>query len=449
MKWWLWALLPLAANGQLAMYAVDGTAEVPLAANSVYQLRTSEAGDSQTLRLRVRNLGNTPAEITRFFVDGAGFSLNRPLPPQTLAAGAFLNATLTFSGAMAANYSANLQMNGLSVLVLASVTAGPVLTIPESCGSLPPGGIEFGIVTRGQVKVCSLMLSNPTNQPMTVSTISATSGFTVSSASMVLAVGQTGPFSVQFSSSVVGIVTGTLRIQNREYALRATSVNAPLPAPILEFETSPALSGQQRRLTMRLSSPSPITATGQVHLAFTADSILAADDPAILFVEANSRQAKFSVVEGQTAITFNGQPFVTFQTGTTAGRIRFSLSGIASGISADAEATVILSPAQVVIDKTIATRFPDRVEVALTGFDNTFSTGGMSFRFFDGGGQPIGATTADFTAEFRDFYARAPGGSTFRLTVRFPITGNSYAIGGVEADLTNSAGTVRTERSSF
>ena len=450
MKWLLYALLPIAAQAQLAMYVVDGSNETPLASNSVYQLRAMEAGDSQTVRLRVRNLGNAPAEITRFFVDGTGFALNRPLPPQTLATGAFLNATLTFSAAAAANYSANLQMNGLSVLVLVSATPGPVLTIPETCASLPPGGIEFGIVTRGQTKACSLTLTNSTNQQMAVSTISTSSGFSVSASSMTLPVGQTLPLTVQFSSSAVGVVTGTLKIQNREYILRATSVNAALPAPIFEFETSPAMSGQQRKLMMRLPSPSPITATGQVNLAFTADSILAADDPAVMFVEANSRQAKFSVAEGQTTITFSGLPFTIFQTGTTAGRIRFTLSGIGSGISGDPEATVILAPSQIMIDKTIATRFPDRVEVVVTGFDNTFSAGGMSFRFFDGGGQPMtGAIAADFTADFRDFYARYPGGSMFRLTVRFPVTGNSYAVGGVEADVTNSAGTARTARLNF
>src|SRR3954470_23444989 len=94
--WLLAALLPLVGQAQLVLAVVDGTTELPLAANSIYQLRAMESGDSQTVRLRVRNTGSQPAEITRFFADGSGFSLNRPLPPQTLAAGGLLNATLTF-----------------------------------------------------------------------------------------------------------------------------------------------------------------------------------------------------------------------------------------------------------------------------------------------------------------------------------------------------------------
>jgi hypothetical protein len=445
--------LPCLAQAQLVLSVVDGTTETALTANSVYQLRAMETGDAQSIRLKVRNSGSAPAEITRFSVDGAGFSLNRPLPPQTLAAGAFLNATLTFSATAAANYSANLQLNGLSVLVLASVTPGPVLTIPSTCGSLPPGGVEFGIVTRGQVQSCSLTLTNPTSQPMTVSTIATTgAGFTVMgiSAPVTLVVGQMVPFVVQFTSQAVGVVTGTLKIQNREYALRATSVNAPLPAPIFEFESSPVASGQQRRLTLRLPSPSTITATGQVDMAFTADSVLAADDPAVMFVDTSSRQIKFSVIEGQTAVTFAGQPFATFQTGTTAGRIRFTVSGVASGLAGNSEATVILAPAQVVIDKAITARFADRVELVLTGFDNTFSVGPMNFRFYDASGQPLAAAMpADFSTAFRDFYSRTPGGSTFQMTLRFGVSGNSTAVAGVEADLTNSAGTVRTTRLGF
>jgi hypothetical protein len=287
---------------------------------------------------------------------------------------------------------------------------------------------------------------------MTVSTISANGGFSIGgiASPVTLAVGQTVPFTVRFSSSLVGVVTGTLKIQNREYALRATSVNAPLPAPLFEFESSPSASGQQRKLTLRLPSASTITASGQLNLAFTADSVLAVDDPAVMFVEAGSRQIKFSVVEGKTAVTLNGQPFATFQTGTTAGRIRFTVSGIAAGFTGESEATIILAPAPIVIDRAISTRFADRLELVLTGFDNTFSIGAMTFRFFDAAGQPIAAAMpADFSAAFRDFYTRSPGGSTFQMMLRFGVSGNSGAVAGVEADLVNSAGTVRTTRLGF
>ncbi|MEO5925315.1 MAG: choice-of-anchor D domain-containing protein [Bryobacteraceae bacterium] len=451
--WLITTLLPIVGQAQLVLSVVDGTNETPLAANSVYQLRAMESGDTQSIRLRVRNAGTQPAEITRFFADGTGFSLNRPLPPQTLAAGGLLNATLTFDAVMPANYSANLQLNGLSVLVLASVTAGPVLTIPANCMGVAANSIDFGIVTRGQPRTCSLTLSNPTTQAMTIATITVSgAGFSSSgiTAPLALAAGQSASFALQVASQTVGVVTGTLRIQARDYALRATSVNAPLPTPIFEFESSAPASGQQRKLTLRLPSPSTITASGQVNLAFTANSILAADDPAAMFVETSSRQIEFAVEEGKTTVTLNGQAAATFQTGTTAGRIRFTLSGIASGFASEPEATMILAPIPIVIDKALPTRFADRVEVVFIGFDNTFSVGPMVFRFFDSAGQLVTAgIPVDFTTAFRDFYTRTPGGSTFQFAVKFPVSGNSFAIASVEVDLSNSAGTVRTSRLAF
>ncbi len=447
----LCVLLPLAARAQLVLSVVDGAAETPLAANSVYQMRAMEVGDSQSVRLRVRNTGQQPAEITRFFADGAGFSLNRPLPPQTLAAGAFLNATLTFDARSSANFSANLQMNSTSVLVLVSVTLGAQLGIAPACAGAG-GTVDFGTVTRGTVRSCELTLTNPTAQVMTVSTLNVTAGFALSRVAVpvVLGAGQSLGFAVQMTAETAGFVSGTLRVQGRDYVLRGGVANAPLPAPIFEFESSAAMSGQQRRLTLRLPSPSPVTASGQVHLAFLADSVLAVDDPAVMFVETASRQVRFTVEEGKTSVTLNGAGFATFQTGTTAGRMRFTLSGLPPGAAADAESTVILAPLPIVLDKGLAMRFPNRVELVLIGFDNTYSAGSMRFRFFDAGGQPLtSAMAADFTAAFRTYYASAPGGSPFKVTIRFPVTGNAGGIAGVEAELTNSAGTSRTGRLNF
>lgn len=452
MRLLLFALLPLAAQAQLVLSVLDGAAETPLAANSVFQMRAMEVGDSQSVRLRVRNAGQQPAEITRFFADGAGFSLNRPLPPQTLAAGAFLNATLTFDAPSAANFSANLQMNSTSVLVLVSVTPGPQLGISSACAGGAAGTVDFGTVTRGSTRSCELTLTNPTAQTMTVSTLSVTAGFTLARAAapVVLGAGQTLGFAVQMTAQTVGLLTGTLRVQNRDYVLRAVVVNAPLPAPLFEFESSAAGSGQQRRLTMRLPSPSPVTTSGQVNLAFQADSVLAADDPAVMFVETASRQVRFAVEEGKTSVTLNGGAFATFQTGTTAGRIRFTLSGLPPGPAAEAESTVILAPVPVALDKVLPARFSDRVELVLVGFDNTFSAGSMSFRFFDAGGQALTAVMpVDFTAAFRAFYASSPGGSAFKVTVRFPVSGNAAGVAAVEAEITNSAGASRTGRLNF
>ena len=286
---------------------------------------------------------------------------------------------------------------------------------------------------------------------MNISTVTVSGvgfSFLRTTTAVTLAAGQSTSFAVQLTPQTVGVITGMLKIQGREYILRATVVEAPLPAPIFEFESSAAASGQQRRLTVRLPAPSPTTTTGLVNLAFIADPNLA-DDPAVMFVETSSRQVRFAVEEGKSTVTLNGQAFATFQTGTTVGRIRFTLSGVASGFASDPETTVILSPTPIALDKVLPSRFPDRIELVLTGFDNTFSIGSMLFRFFDSAGQQLAAIPADFTAALRAFYAGSPGGSAFKITIKFPVAGSSATVAGIEADLSNSAGTVRTARLPF
>jgi hypothetical protein len=74
----------------------------------------------------------------------------------------------------------------------------------------------------------------------------------------------------------------------------------------------------------------------------------------------------------------------------------------------------------------------------------------MAFSFYDASGRRIGETIrADFTAAFRAFYASAPAGSAFQFAVTFPVSGDPAAIGSVDVELTNAAGTVRVDRLPF
>ena len=66
MRWLaLLAAFGAAAFGQLTLYVVDGTTETPLANNGVFQLPAIEAGDTQSVRLRVRNLGSSITDCSR------------------------------------------------------------------------------------------------------------------------------------------------------------------------------------------------------------------------------------------------------------------------------------------------------------------------------------------------------------------------------------------------
>ena len=108
-----------------------------------------------------------------------------------------------------------------------------------------------------------------------------------------------------------------------------------------------------------------------------------------------------------------------FQTGTTSGRIRFTLSGI----STDGDPTTLLTipAAAISLDTATATRRTGNLDIQLIGFDNTYSAGAMTFTFFDTSGQtlPPGAIHADFTQDFRSVLhqgasrQRVPGAGEF------------------------------------
>lgn len=448
-------LLPMAARAQLTLTIIDEGVETPLPAGAEYKLRNAEVGEPLSPRLRVRNAGGSAVDVTQFVAVGPGFVLERPLPPYRLQAGEILNGTLRFTGTAAGEARATVQLNGISVTIIATVVPGLKLTPQGPCAfSATTGAIDFGTPMIGQTAVCGISLENQNTVPVTVTKLAvAGSGYSIQSGGTVpvtVAVGTTFSFTMQLSPQMAGRIDGTLQVNARPYALTAIGVDPPVVQPIIDYGSTAIRSGQQRSITVRLPTASPITTSGDMTLSFEPTAISAVDDPSVMFLENSSRKVRFALTQGQTTVSLNGSSFVTIQTGTTAGRIRITLSGIPSGFQSDPTVTLTVPPAMPVFDKTIATRFADRAELVLTGFDNTFSAGSMVFRFYDSMGQLIGsAITANFTEDFRKFYTDHPGGSTFMVTLRFPLSGDVSKIAGMEGDFTNTAGTTRTNRLTF
>jgi hypothetical protein len=449
-------LLPLAARAQIALFAINGSTEVPI--GSALDLGKVAAGDTVSVRIRVRNTGTRTANITSFFANGAGFTLDRPSLPFPVAGGSVQDTLLSFSASMTATYNANLQLtsdvNSLSVLVVATVVRGPVLTVfPVCTGSDgPPPLIDFGRVQSGQQHLCNFYLQNQSAQDLTIATFQVTgSGFQISTgpkAPFTIAAGGTTAFVVIFTPNAAGLYTGTLAIATRSYVLTGAAFDAPLPKPLLQFDIGPIQSAQQRRLTMQLPTAASGSASGFVNLAFLPDSTLITDDPAVVFVATGTRSLPFSVSQGSTQISINGQTSATFQTGTSSGRIRFT----ASGIVTDGDPTTLLTvpPQTIALDAATATRRTGDLDIQLIGFDNTYSAGAMTFTFFDLLGQALqpSAIRADFTQDFRTFFTKTQAGSAFQVRVSFPVTGDTSGIGSVDVQLTNSAG-VQTQHLAF
>jgi len=177
-------------------------------------------------------------------------------------------------------------------------------------------------------------------------------------------------------------------------------------------------------------------------LGFTPDTTLALDDPAILFTTTGARAVNYAVKQGETQVLLGGQTSAAFQTGTTAGRIRFTLSPPAQGFASDPTTVLAIAPAPVAIDRAVASRRLGYIDVHVYGFDNTLSAGPMSFAFADAGGAAIsgGTQSADFSGDFKTYFGKGLAGGSFHLVVTFPVSGDASGVVSVSTTLANSSG---------
>jgi hypothetical protein len=445
---------PVAASAQLAMYAVNGTTVT--AVGSSYSFGQVALNATSSVEFQIYNTGSTAVSVN-VTLSGTGFTWNSPLLPFSIPANSTVSQTLNinvnFTPSTTASYSANLQVGSLSVILVGSGVTAPTLTTGAGCSSQSP--FNWGRVPVGTAASCTFALQNSNPQAVAVASVVVNGlGFTGPygiTAPLTLQPGQSISFSINFTPPGAIAYTGTVAIGTQSYALTGTGQTALLPTPSFQFDSGAPASGQQRVLTMTLASASPIAATGLVNLAFTPSTAAVKDDSEIVFLANGARSIPFSVSAGATTVLLSGQGSATFQTGTTEGTITFTMTTLAAMTGASPEATFVIPGAKVILDSTSASTETDGVLlITITGADNTYSAGAMSFSFFDTSGNAIGgAVNSDFTAAFKTYYGGQTAGSAFLAQVSFPVTGSIASIGSVTVTLTNAAGVATTGSLTF
>jgi hypothetical protein len=446
--------LPLAAHAQLALFAVNGTTETPI--GTIFDIGKVALGDTRDVIFRARNMGSSNIQVTTLALNGAGFSLTKYSLPFAISVGNSQDIALHFVAGIVATYSANFQLNSLNVLVLASSV--PYATLSTAVGCLGPdpvsGTFSFGTILTSATPICSFSLRNQNLQTITVGTL-ATSGVGFGSPQGVrtpftLLAGESVNFTIAFAPSAAGAYSGTLTIDTRTFPLLGTAVSPMLAAPTISYDSFPLQSAQQRNLTVSLPAPAPVAFSGEVTLAFTPDTSLVKDDPSVVFAATGSRSVVFAIRQGETQALLNGQPSVVFQTGSTSGKIRVSVS---SNLAFQTDPTTVLTipPAKISIDTSLGSSRTGFVDVQLVGYDNTYSAGPMSFTFYDLSGHALGggAINADFTSGFRDYFSRDQAAGMFKALITFPASGDVTQVGAVDIQLTNLAGTATLQRLSL
>jgi hypothetical protein len=174
-------------------------------------------------------------------------------------------------------------------------------------------------------------------------------------------------------------------------------------------------------------------------MQFTPSVANVTDDAAIVFLATAGRQLNISLAAGAQTATYNGQSTIAFQTGTTAGAIGFS---VAFPDTTTYTQSFTIPPALAQLTSVQALAESPNLLVTISGYDNTYSAGQLSFTFYDTTGKIIGSPMSyNATASFQQlFFTNNPDGGLFSLQASFPVTGSITQVGSVTVGVTNSVG---------
>ncbi len=439
--------------GQLQLLSIPGPGlEEPV--GDLLNMGEAPAGEQVEVPLRIRNTGAATITLERLRVTGIGFFLRaNPTLPFIIAPGGNVDFRVRFAPSGHGSYSGTLRFNDNYVVLLASAAASLSLSVDEGglfeevTAGVP---VIFGRVRQGVTAVRSFALLNPSHQGLDLELLSLEgSEFLLQGAPSLPATigpGQSVTFEVTFAPSSSGVRQTVLDVNDRRFIMEGVGLDPPFPALEILLESNALVSGEQSSLRIRLTEPAPAAGTGQLQMSFLPALSDAGDDPGVLFVN-GQRTMTLTVEKGEREARFEGEQAAWFQTGTTAGEIRFA----AALGDQTREAAVTLPPAPAVIDTATWSRTDTGIALRITGFDNTLNVESVSFQFHNRNktkltARPIIASVAN---EFRGHYSRTQIGGLFALTAEFPVAGDVSLLGAVDVQFTNTVGPGAEHRIEF
>ncbi|HZU25115.1 MAG TPA: choice-of-anchor D domain-containing protein [Bryobacteraceae bacterium] len=438
--------LPLAALAQIQVsYIPDsGSAQViPVAGTE--DVGTIAAGTTASLHFQILNSGQNATSIGTVNVNGFDFAVPDPPPLHyTLAPGSTLDFHVAFAPVQPNDYRALLTIDSFSALLVGHAVAIPELA--DATGATWQAGdvIAFPKTQVAASTAKSFSVVNPWSTPLTISTMTVSGDSfqaTLPALPFTLPPNTTQAVQITFQPVASGTNTGALSINGQPFGLTGDAFQPPLPPASLAISSGASASRQQATIAVQLASAAQSAGSGTLTMSFVPSTPGASDDPAIQFLDTGSRTENVQIANGAAAGQCGTGAACTFQTGTTAGTITFTLS-LGGQIS---QATLVVTPAVVSFDTASAKVVGNGIAVTLPGFDNTHATTALSFTFFDTSGKeiPSGVVVVDVTAKFQQFFAQnAPqSGGLFQLAAQFPVTGTATQLGAVAVTATNAAGT--------
>jgi len=454
---------------QLVLTYNAANGSTPLQPNSSSPLSFGNVSTSatSTLTFTITNQSATAASVpqvslqTQIFGSSA-FRADTSSLPSSLAPGVAGSFSITFAPGQTGQANATLIVGSAPYpitgtgIVLADIDALQISYVDSTGVRTSPQAatpIDFGQVIAGTNTPATLTftVANPATSfnAVSLSTIAASgAGFSLSQLPQLpvsIAPGTSISFKGAFSGGNTGTYNGTLAIGTRQFSLTGKSIDSAIPDATIQLDQQPLTSQKQAHVSIQLASASTVSAIGQLSLSFTPSATNISDDPAINFLATSGRQLQVSVAPGAQNATLNGQSAITFQTGTTAGTLTFTLT---FPNKAPVSQSFTIASQTVQLSGITAVRQNSNLVVTFSGFDNTYTAGKLSFLFYDQSGKQINASpiTIDASSGFHQYFFSAANkaGGAFSAQATFPVTGDITQVGSVSATVSNSSGTSTT-----
>ena len=440
-------------NAEFVLYQLsDEGQETPVV--SRIAMNDTTAGDVSEVRFRLRNTGKKNDFVKSAYVRGAGFTISgTPSLPFLVLPGLNIDFRLRFQPNGPGTFSGTLYVNDLQVFVLGRAPDVASVWVDQG-GSWRMvtnlDEVDFGRILAHTTGTLRFAFRNTGGLTVRVGSVQVSPGaFTLIgslSVPLELPPGREAVFSLQFAPLRGGIFRSTLLVDGRTVRLAGSAYEPPLPEPLLTFPSATYESGRQLPLVVRFAEPARGNGVMQLALSFVPRQG-APDDPAIQFVSNFTRQLTFDVRTGDETLLWKGNPELLFQTGTTAGVIRFTVTFGSASRSAE----FVIPPSSPYVEPPLVQRTLSSVVVTLSGFDNSRSLTALSFTWYHKDGSVIGGAplVSAVGPAFARYFSGYGGGGGFSLRAAFPVSGSPENIAGLVLEATNETGSTRTVRVGF
>jgi len=411
------------------------------------------SGEYSDILLRVRNTGPATETITVFYASGSGFRLfSVAALPTPLPAGLNMDVRLRFEPTGSGSFSGTLYLNAATFFLSGRSPEAATLWYERGGWQQATnnGEVDFGRILANTTSTLLFALRNPSPIPVRVSSLLLPPGpfSLVNAPALPYEIPASGElrFSVEYTPIRGGVFSSNLLLDQRTFVLAGNAYEPPLPEFTLAFPSAEYASARQQALQVRFATP--LRGSAVIRLALTFEPLNGMpDDPAVQFLANGARSLTLQAKAGDETLTWNGDPNLLFQTGTTAGRLRFTLTHETTTRTAD----FVIPPAPPALEKVAITRTLTTLTVYLQGFDNTRTMNAVAFTWFhkDGsliGGGPIVSVVEGLVANyFRNYF----NGGGWVAQFSFPVAGSPENVTALEIEAFNSAGSTKAQRVTF